>query len=167
MVNKRIADYFEEKPFGHSFTYSGHAVACAAALATIDQYYELKLIDNCYNMGKYIMEGLNGVKDRTGVVGDVRGKGLFLGIEMVKHRETKEGLSPKELVKPDPEINPMVYLQDRCSAEGLAFGLAMGGSIVRMTPALIVTEEQIDEALKIFENAIVATEKKFNLPKKE
>lgn len=167
MVNKRIADHFEDKPFGHSFTYSGHAVACAAALATIDQYYELKLIDNCVKMGKYIMDGLKGIQERTSIVGDVRGKGLFLGIEMVKHRETKETLAPMGQVKPDPEIHPMVYLLDRCSDEGLAFGMTMGGSIVRMTPALIVIEEQIDEALKIFEKAINATEEKFNLPKKE
>ncbi len=169
IINKKMADYFDEKGFPHSYTYSGHPLACAAALATIDYYFEENLVERAAEMGDYLMEGLRGIQDRQGVVGDIRGKGLFIGVELVANRETKERIVPKDLTPEErrsPEKNPMVYLSDLCKEKGLAIGSSPGTGILRMMPPLIITKEQIDEGLKILEEALEEMEKKFDLPKK-
>jgi len=93
-------------------------------------------------------------------VGDIRGLGLIEGVEFVRDRETKE-----PLVHPDPEApleeRPMVALSDGCLREGLLIMPAMSGSTVRMSPPLIITEEDVDEATEILERQITAVEKRF------
>lgn len=166
IVNKKLADHFDEKGFPHSYTYSGHAVACATALGVIDYYQTHKLVDNSAKMGAYMMDKLNGMKDRVSIIGDVRGLGLFMGIELVKDRETKEELVPKELTadeKKDPEKNPMQYFTDKIKENGLIVGSSWGTSILRMMPYLIITKEQVDEGLTILEETLIETVKKFEL----
>jgi taurine--2-oxoglutarate transaminase len=169
VVNKKIADHFDEKSFPHSYTYSGHALACATSMAVIDFYYKEKLADRAAEMGAYMMDGLRGMQERQPVIGDVRGLGLFMGIELVSNPETKakiqpEGLTPEEAK--DPEKNPMVYLTDKAKEKGLIFGSSPGTGIIRMMPYLIITKEQVDEGLKLLEETIEETAKKFGLPKK-
>jgi 4-aminobutyrate aminotransferase-like enzyme len=168
-VNKKIADHFDEKSFPHSYTYSGHALACATSLAVIDVYYKEKLADRAAEMGKYMMDELRGMQERQPVIGDVRGLGLFMGIELVSNPETKEKIQPEGLTPEeakDPEKNPMVYLTDKAKEKGLIFGSSPGTGIIRMMPYLIITKEQVDEGLKLLEETIEETAKKFDLPKK-
>jgi 4-aminobutyrate aminotransferase-like enzyme len=93
-------------------------------------------------------------------VGDVRGLGLIVAVELVKDRETKE-----QLVHPDPEApveeRPIVMISDGCLRDGLLIMPAMSGSTVRMSPPLIITEEDADEATEILEKQITTVEKKF------
>jgi adenosylmethionine-8-amino-7-oxononanoate aminotransferase len=169
IVNKKIGDHFDEKGFPHSYTYSGHALACATSLAVIDVYYKEKLADRAAKMGTYMMDELRGMQDRQPVIGDVRGLGLFMGVELVVNRETKEGFQPKDLTpeqKKDPEHNPMVYLSDKAKEKGLIMGSSPGTGIIRLMPYLIITEEQVDEGLRLLEETIEETCKKFGYPKK-
>ncbi|MFB0543633.1 MAG: aminotransferase class III-fold pyridoxal phosphate-dependent enzyme, partial [Candidatus Bathyarchaeia archaeon] len=169
IINKKLADHFDEKGFPHSYTYSGHPLACAAALATIDYYFEENLVERTAEMGGYFMEGLEAIQDRHGTIGEIRGKGLFVGVELVANREKKEKIQPEGLTPEesrDPEKNPMTYFSDTCKDKGLTLGISPGTGILRMMPCLTITKEQIDEGLKILEDALEAMEKKFDLPKK-
>ena len=166
VINQKMAEHFNEKGFPHSYTYSGHAVSCATALAVINYYETEKLADRAAKMGDYMMDELRGMMDRVSIIGDVRGLGLFMGVELVKDRDSKESLVPKELdkdEKKDPEKNPMQYFTDKVKENGLVLGSSWGTSILRMMPALIITKEQIDEGLKLLEQTLDETVKKFGL----
>jgi taurine--2-oxoglutarate transaminase len=168
IVNKKIADHFDEHSFPHSYTYSGHALACATSMAVIDFYYREKLAERAARMGAYMMDELRGMQERLPVIGDVRGLGLFMGIELVADPETKEKLQPEGLTpeqRGDPEYSPIVYLRDKAKEKGLIFGSSPGTGIIRMMPYLIITEEQVDEGLKLLEESIEETCGKFDLPK--
>lgn len=161
VMHKKISDHFNEtRNFPHGFTYSGHALACATGLATINAYVDEKIPENAARVGVYFLEALKGIQDRHESVGDIRGLGLIEGVEFVRNRETKE-----PLVHPDPEApleeRPMVVLSDGCLREGLLIMPAMSGSTVRMSPPLIITEEDVDEAAEILERQITAVEKRF------
>ena len=161
ILSKKITDYFNEtKNFPHGFTYSGHALACAAGLASINAYIEEKIPENAAKVGAYFLESLKGIKDRHKSVGDVRGIGLIEGLELVKDKETKE-----PLVHSDPgapvEERPIVMISDGCLKDGLLVMPAMSGSTIRMSPPLIITEEDVDVATKILEKQITTVEKKF------
>jgi taurine--2-oxoglutarate transaminase len=169
IVDKKIGNHFDEKGFPHSYTYSGHALACATSLAVIEIYLEENLADRAAKMGDYMMDELKGMMDRQPVIGDIRGLGLFLGVELVANRDSKEGFQPKDLTqeqKKDPAHNPMVYLNDLAKEKGLVMGSTPGAGIIRMTPSLIINKEQIDEGLQLLEETIEETSKKFNYPKK-
>jgi len=162
MIGKKIADFFTYPPyFMHSYTYSGHALACAAALATIDVYCKKKLAENAAKMGKYLMEALKGLQDRHNSIGDVRGIGLFIALEFVKDKATKEPLMPEDPKAP-PEKNPLTVLSDVCMKEGLSIGMGLGEDpIVRLCPPLILTEEDVDNAMLMFEKGVTEIEKRF------
>ena len=162
MMRKKIAEFFAYPPyFMHSYTYSGHALACAAALATIDVYYEKKLPENAAKVGKHLIEALKGMQDRHDSVGDVRGMGLLLALEFVKDKATKEPLSPADPKAP-PEETPLTVLGDLCMEEGLSIGMGLGDDpIVRLCPPLILTEEDANKAVAILENAVGEIEKRF------
>ena len=163
---KRIREICDEKGFPHSYTYSGHAVSCATALAVIDLYEKEKLAERAAKMGAYVMGELRGMMERVPIIGDVRGLGLFMGVELVKDRDTKESLTPKELSpedKKDPEKNPMQYFTERIKKNGLIVGSSWNTSILRMMPALVITKEQIDEGLTVLEQTFTETLIKFDL----
>ena len=166
VIDQKLAEHFNEKGFPHSYTYSGHAVSCATALAVIDLYEKESLAENSAKMGAYMMDKLRDMMNRVPIIGDVRGMGLFMGVELVKDRESKESLVPKELdkeEKKDPEKNPMQYFTDKVKKNGLILGSSWGTSILRMMPALIITEEQVDEGLMVLEETLGETIKKFDL----
>ena len=166
VINEKMANHFNEKGFPHSYTYSGHAVSCATALAVIDYYEKEKLADNSAKMGAYMMDELRGMMDRLSVIGDVRGLGLFMGVELVNDRESKESLIPRDLPreeKMNPEKNPMQYFATKLKLNGLLLGSSWNTSILRMMPALVITREQVDEGLDILEATLEETVKKFDL----
>ena len=166
IINQKMADHFDEKGFPHSYTYSGHAVSCATALAVIDYYEKEKLADNSAKMGAYMMDELRGMMDRVDIIGDVRGLGLFMGVELVKDRESKDSLIPRDIPraeKMDPEKNPMQYFADKIKHNGLLIGSSWNTSILRMMPALVITKEQVDEGLGILESTLMETVQKFDL----
>jgi 4-aminobutyrate aminotransferase len=131
-------------PGSQGGTYGGNAVACAAALATLDVVQSEGLVENADKMGARLREGLAKVAADVPAIGDVRGLGLMLGNEFVD----RDG-------EPDPAA--AARAQQAAAAAGLLL-LTCGaaGNVVRMIPPLIVTADQVDEALSLWRDAIAA-----------
>jgi len=107
------------------------------------------LLQNTLDMGEYLMEKLRGLQNKYKVIGDVRGKGLFCGMELVKDRQTKEPVDEKML---------MAVAAD-CMEQGVVIGRtnrSMSGlnNVVTLSPALICTEADIDEIVQAIDNAM-------------
>jgi taurine--2-oxoglutarate transaminase len=149
IVSEPIANFFEDKYLYAGLTYSGHALACATALATIAVYEEDGLIENAVQMGKILGETLESIKTRHPSVGDVRYLGLFSTIELVTNRETKE-IFP---------ASKMVELGKFLRENGLfTFIMANNmGSMLFVVPPLCINKEQLNEGLSIIEDALTAT----------
>jgi 4-aminobutyrate aminotransferase len=130
----------------HGGTYNGNPISCAAALATID-LIEKEYMRNAAEVGEYALEALEEIKARHPSIGDVRGKGLMIGVEFVKDRETKE---------PAKELAQRVV--DLCFERGL-LTLSCGRSVIRIAPPLSISKSEIDEGLRMFEEALGAAEK--------
>jgi taurine---2-oxoglutarate transaminase len=94
IMSQKLSDYFDTRMFWGGLTYSGHPLACAAGIATLEAYQEEGAIENSARLGQKLLTELTALKDRHPSIGDVRGLGLFCGIELVKNRQTREGLPP-------------------------------------------------------------------------
>jgi 4-aminobutyrate aminotransferase len=137
------ADLMQWVPGAHASTYGGNPVAIAASLATIELLEE-GLIANAARMGEYLLEGLRALTDKHAIIGDVRGKGLMIGIELVKDRTTKE---------PHPEA--LHQVETECFKRGL-ITLGCGVSTIRLSPPLVIDRDQCDFALRTIDEAISA-----------
>lgn len=157
VVRKPIADRFKEQFFAHGATYAGHALACAAALAVIPIYEEDGLIENSAKMGAYLLEKAKEMGEKHPCVGDVRGLGLFVGLELVKDKKTKEPIMPLA-AKIKPGVNPKIAVAQQLGAMGMMAMAANPGNVIAMAPPLIVTKSEIDEGIAIMDKALEAAD---------
>jgi taurine--2-oxoglutarate transaminase len=139
IVREHIAKYFDDRVLYAGLTYNGHALACAAALATIEAYEEDKIFENAISVGQHLGECLEDLKRKHPSVGDVRYIGLFSALELVKNRETKEPLDPTPLKS--FLIENGVYV----------FGFK---NILFIVPPLTITHEQLDEGLNMIDEGL-------------
>mgnify|MGYP003344465320 CR=1 FL=1 len=146
IVSDKIAKFFDDKYLYAGLTYNGHALACAAALATIEVYEEEHLIQNAAVLGKYLGECLEDIKERHPSVGDVRYIGLFSTIELVANRETKEIFAPAVMAEVGKALR-----QNGIFTFIMANNM---GSMVFVVPPLVITKEQLDEGLALVEKAL-------------
>jgi taurine--2-oxoglutarate transaminase len=153
VVRKHIADRFKEQFFSHGATYAGHALACAAAVRVIQVYQEDNLIENSEKMGAYLLERAMELKDRHPCIGDVRGLGLFVGLELVKNRRTREPMMPVN-AKIVPGANPKLAVAKRLGELGMIAMAANPSNVIAMAPALIVTKDEIDEGVAKMDEAL-------------
>lgn len=142
IVNQEIADHFEDRMLPIGCTYSGHPLACAAALAVIDQYESLGAIENARVVGQALAEGLEQLKSQHELVGDVRSLGLLACIELVKDRTTKEPLIPFNTAPP---------LVDEIKSQFRQRGLYVfvRWNLIFLAPPLITTADQVATALAV------------------
>jgi 4-aminobutyrate aminotransferase len=140
------AELMDWGPGAHASTFGGNPVACAAALETI-RLLEEKYVANAARMGEYIMGRLADWPRKHPLVGQVRGRGLMIGIELVKNQETRE---------PHPEARQEVL--ERAFHQGLLV-LGCGESTVRLMPPLIIEPEHADIALEILDASLSEIEK--------
>ncbi|HET6846764.1 MAG TPA: acetyl ornithine aminotransferase family protein, partial [Anaerolineales bacterium] len=134
----------------HGNTFGGNPIACAAALATME-LIEKQYMANAAEVGQYTLDALEEIKARHPSIGDVRGKGLMIGVEFVLDRKSKE---------------PAHDLCERIMALSFERGLltlSCGKSVMRIAPALSIKTSEIDEGLNIFEEAISLAEKEASL----
>lgn len=131
-----------------SSSYGGNPMACAAALASIEVIEEEQLLENVRTVSQKIMQRLGKMKEDHPIIGDVKGKGFLLGVELVKDKATKE---------PFPKAGTMVY--QKAFRKGLAWIPA--GHILRMSPPLIMDEVHAMNGLDMIEEAIGEVEKEF------
>ncbi|HNO30141.1 MAG TPA: aminotransferase class III-fold pyridoxal phosphate-dependent enzyme, partial [Anaerolineales bacterium] len=116
------------------------------SLATID-LIESEFMKNAAEVGEYAIDALKEIQARHPSIGDVRGKGLMIGVELVKNKETKE---------PARELTDR--LVDLAFERGL-LTLSCGKSVIRIAPPLSITKNEMDEGLRIFEEALTTAEK--------
>lgn len=147
------AELFERNGihFSHGHTFSGYPLGCAAALTNIQIIKEERLIENAERVGSHIMRRLDEMLEDHSIIGDVRGKGLLIGVEIVKDKGSKK---------------PGIEEADAICRKAFERGLyiirmgAYGTATLRVAPPLIITKEQADIALNILEEAISEVEKR-------
>jgi 4-aminobutyrate aminotransferase len=126
----------------HASTFGGNPLACAAASTVIDVIKEQKLLENAERQGNYIMKWLNDVKEEREIVGDVRGKGLMIGVEFVKDKQSKAA-----------GVDQAKEVMVRCWRRGVAI-VTCGVSTLRLVPPLTITRELVDSSLEIVGDVI-------------
>lgn len=127
------------KPSSSSSSYGGNPLAATAALATIQAIVRDRLVEHTAKVGAMMLDGLRTMQEKYEFIGDVRGKGLLIGLDLVKNRETREELSS--------QVTERIFL------EALKRGLLIMGYFprVRLNPPLVITEEQVQEGLDILD----------------
>ena len=131
----------------HGNTYGGNPLACTAALETI-ALVEEELMANAAEVGSYVMDALEEIQGRHPVIGQVRGKGLMIGVDFVKDQETRE---------PYAEMRDLV---DHLAFKHGLLAMGCGPSTLRIAPPLTLTKSEADEGLMIFEEALTVAEKR-------
>jgi 4-aminobutyrate aminotransferase len=141
------ADIQDWTPGSHASTFGGNPVSCAAALAVIEVIKSERLLENAEREGAYIKKRLEEMMERHPMMGDVRGKGLMVGVELVKDLETKEyaGKETEDVMM-------------ECFRQGLAI-VNCGVNVIRWMPPLTITRDLIDPSLEIFERSLDKVEK--------
>ena len=136
-----IANTFQ--PGEHLTTFGGNPVSCAASLATIEFLERERIAEKVTEKGKTLLERLGHMKEKYPIVGDVRGKGLMIGIELVKD-------SAKT-----PAVEETKAVRKSCLDKGLLIGAGgVWANVLRIQPPLVITDEELDEALAIIERSL-------------
>ena len=150
-TTRAVADYFEDNWFPHGHTYESHPLTLAPAVAAIDEYKRLGLIERSRTMGKVFGEKLRKLAEKHPSVGDVRGLGLFWAIELVKNKKTKEPFGTYH-----DKFNRKPMLIDQVNAKLLEQGIYCIGWVSHfvLAPPLIVTEAELDECIAAFDVAL-------------
>ncbi|MDE0377464.1 MAG: aminotransferase class III-fold pyridoxal phosphate-dependent enzyme [bacterium] len=128
-----------------AYTLGGSPLACSAAVAVLDVIEEEGLVRNAEEMGRYLRDKLDEMRADHPLIGDVRGKGLLIGVELVKDHRTRE-----------PAETDAYRLAYRCFELGLI--LLAFGNVMEITPPLTITRSDADEALDIFDRALADIE---------
>jgi 4-aminobutyrate aminotransferase len=145
-VTAARAEIMSWSPGAHASTFGGNPVSCAAALATI-RLLEESLIANAAAIGEHLLNGLRGLAEHHPLIGDVRGKGLMIGVELVRDRATKE-----RAVEERDEIVNLAF------ERGLLV-LGAGRNALRLSPPLVLTRQQADTALGILDECLAVVER--------
>lgn len=140
VAKKEIMDSWDAP--AHLFTMGGNPVCCAAALATISVIKNEKLVERSKEMGNYIQSRFNELKKEHELIGDVRGKGLLIGVDLVSDRENKQ--------RAEKEAAKVCW---RCWERGLILTF-FSKSVLRIAPPLVITKKEVDRALDIIEKSI-------------
>jgi taurine---2-oxoglutarate transaminase len=156
VISRRVAESFRDRPYAGGLTYSGHPLACAAAVASIEVFEEERIVEHVRTLGTDVVApALAELADRHPSIGDVRGLGLFWAIELVRDRETREPLVPFDATGPDAA--PMVELANACKAEGLWPFTHFNR--VHVVPPLVISGEDLHIGLEILDGALAVADR--------
>jgi acetylornithine/N-succinyldiaminopimelate aminotransferase len=136
IARPEIMDLLTDPPLAHMTTFGGHPVSCAAALASLNIILRDKLVERSDTLGEIIQGRLRALQEKYDVIVDVRGKGLMIGLEFV-----------------NPEITKVIVKKAQDLGLILSWGVYAGGT-VRVSPPLTVTDDEVDQALAILDEAI-------------
>jgi len=140
-VRPEIADAY--KPGDHLSTFGGNPVSCAAALANIEFMEKENLAARTTELGNYTIGKLRELQKTNSLIGEVRGLGLMIGVELVKDTQKTPASSEAEAIR------------DTCLRQGMLIGVGgISGNVVRFQPPLVISKQQIDQALAIFTKAL-------------
>jgi taurine--2-oxoglutarate transaminase len=154
-TTKKIKDYFEEEVMCHGHTYAMHPLVLAPIPAAVNEYKKIMATGLPKRVSKHLEKRLHELMDDHECIGDVRGIGHFWGVEIVKNRKTKKPFN----VKADKFRRPL--MTDRIAGEALKRGLYIHNWYDHFTvaPPLIITEEEVDECMEIFDDVLKIADK--------
>jgi adenosylmethionine-8-amino-7-oxononanoate aminotransferase len=157
VVKNSVFDSFygeasENRQVGQVNTYGGHPVSAAVAVRNIEILEAEKLADRAADVGAYLQDGLRTLMKKHKVVGDVRGKGLLIGVELVKDRTSKEPVDAKAITA----------VHEFCRDNGLLVGRSVGGrrygNTITMSPPLVITRAECDRIVETLDRALSAVD---------
>jgi len=153
IANREIMSW---PPAAHSTTYLGYPLGSAIALKTVEIVEREKLAERASSLGRLMMRRLKEMQERRPIIGDVRGMGLLIGLELVRDRKSKE-----------PATLETAQIAFRAFQKGLITQWAgTKFNVLTLMPPLTITKEQLEEALQILEEAIIDIEKgRSSIPK--
>jgi len=144
IAREEIADAF--KPGDHLSTFGGNPVSCAAAVANIAYLEEEKVVEGAARKGGWLKDKLEQMKNKYDKIGEVRGKGLMIGIELVSDRSSKA-----------PAVEEAKKVRDFCLGEGLLIGLGgVFNNVLRIQPPLVITQDQLEQALSVLDRSFAS-----------
>jgi taurine---2-oxoglutarate transaminase len=150
VVREPIAEWVRDKYFAGGLTYSGHPLACASGVASIEAFQEEGIVENADEMGGVFAEELLGLQERHPSIGDVRGLGCFWGVELVRNRETREPLVPFNAT--GEAFAPVARVAKAALERGLY--LMTHWNVIMIVPPLTITREELDEGIAILDEAL-------------
>ncbi len=155
LISRRIADTFMDRAYMGGLTYSGHPLACAAAVASIEAFKDEGIIENAASIGSDVLgPGLRELQERHPSIGEVRGKGCFWGVELVKNRETREMLAPFNASGKD--MGAVGAFQRKCWELGLA--TMVHWNVLMVVPPLVITPEEARAGLELIDEALAVAD---------
>jgi adenosylmethionine-8-amino-7-oxononanoate aminotransferase len=163
IAREKIWEVLEKNhsPFKAGHTLNANPVSCAGAIAVINYILEHDLIENSRQRGEQALIGLGALMEKYPVIGDVRGKGLMFGFELVKDQATKQPFEPKLHVSRMFEIaaskRGLVTYPCTGSIEGVL------GDMVLLAPPLVISESQINDVLNIIDDSLGEVEKQLGV----
>ncbi len=150
-TSKKIADYFEDHYFSHGHTYEAHPLTLAPAIAAINEMKRLDLINRSNEVGAYLGEKLRDLKPKHPSIGDVRGLGMFWGVELVKNQKTKQPFNTY-----NDKVSGTPLLVDKVAAEMMKNGVFIQAWVSHfvIAPPLIMSKEDIDIGVAALDAAL-------------
>src|SRR3954467_204760 len=154
VVSEPIAEWIRGRYFAGGLTYSGHPLACAAGVASIEAFKEEGIVEHAAEMAGPVGEGLRALAERHPSIGEVRGLGLFWALELVRNRETREPLVPFNAT--GEAAAPIGRLMKAALERGLY--LMTHWNVVMVCPPLTITREELDEGLAILDEVLAVAD---------
>jgi 4-aminobutyrate aminotransferase/(S)-3-amino-2-methylpropionate transaminase len=151
-----IAEIMDEwGPAGHGSTYGGNHIACAAGLAMINVLQKEKIIENAAKVGEHLLGVLRDMQEEHPMLGDASGRGLFIGVEFVRNKETKE-----------PASQETDWIQRQCVERGLLIQRGgYFGNRLNIYPPLVLSEDEADKGTQILDDLVSQAEQEFHIAK--
>ena len=150
VVREPIANWVRDKYFAGGLTYSGHPLACASAVASIEAFKEEGIVENAAEMGGVFADQLRALQEKHPSIGDVRGLGCFWGLELVKNRESREPLVPFNAA--GEALAPVMLLAKAALDRGLY--LMTHWNVIMICPPLTITRDELEEGIGILDEAL-------------
>jgi len=150
VISEQLADWVRDKFFAGGLTYSGHPLACASGVASIEAFRSEGVVENAAAMGDVFREELAALAARHPSIGDVRGLGCFWGLELVRNRETREPLVPFNAA--GDAAAPVTRLTKAALDRGLY--LFVHWNVIMLAPPLNVTRDELAEGLEILDEVL-------------
>ncbi|CAB4788859.1 MAG: aminotransferase class III-fold pyridoxal phosphate-dependent enzyme [Actinobacteria bacterium] len=151
IISQKIADSFKDRAYPGGLTYSGHPLACASAVASINIFKEEKIVENAKNIGATVIgPELEKLKAKHPSIGEVRGLGVFWAIELVRNRETRKPLVPFNAAGADAK--PMLDIAAACKKEGL-WPFAHFNRM-HVVPPCTISADEVREGIAIIDQAL-------------
>lgn len=156
LISQKIADKFQDKVYYGGLTYSGHPLACAAGIGAINAMKEEKVVENAKMIGDDVLgPGLRELQKKHKSIGDVRGRGCFWGVELVKNRETREMLVPFNAA--GAAMGPVAQMTGEAMNRGVS--LMAHWNVIICAPPLIITPDEVKRALSVLDEVLEIADK--------